>query len=155
MNHLINSVLNKIPAPIRWAIGIGLAITLAFFLWYQGTRIWNGIDNAIFAAKMSWQEKNLKQELDGAATRKQELEKTLTELAVVKKDYEDAKAEKDRLEAISNDSAKSAAQKVAEFKKLVAENPVSTPTDGITSESLCQRARAMGASEATIGALCH
>lgn len=151
-NLLINVVINWIKThPIVWAIP---AIILAIFIWYKGTQIWNGIGNLVFAAKMSWQEKNLQKELDSVPAQKQALEETLRQLAVVKKDYEDAKAEKDRLEAIFNDSSKSAAAKVAEFKKSLASGPDVTPTDGITDADLCARARAIGASPATIAAVC-
>lgn len=149
---MINSILKWLKSnPL---IAIGIVIILAILIWWFQAKLWNGIGNAIFAAKMSWQEKNLQKELDSVPAQKQALEETLRELAVVKKDYEDAKAEKDRLEAIFNDSAKSAAEKVAEFKKSLASGPDVTPTDGITDADLCARARAVGASPATIAAVC-
>lgn len=150
---MINSLLNWLKAhPVVWLVAAAL---LAFLIWYKGTQLWNGVGNAIFATKMSWQEKNLQKDLESAAAQKKELETTLTELAVAKKDYEDAKAEKDRLEAIFNDSAKSAAEKVAEFKKSLSTDPDVTPTDGITDADLCARARAIGASATTIESLCR
>jgi hypothetical protein len=75
-------------------------------------------------------------------------------LAVAKKDLEVEKAETDRLKKVFNDQAKTAAEKVAEFKKAVADDPVHTPTDNVTTEDLCARAKAIGSSAATIAALC-
>lgn len=150
----INSVLNKIPVPIRWAIGIALVVILIAFLWYKGTQVWNGIGNMWFAAKMSWQDKNVKKELDSAAEQKKVIEQTLREFADAKEELQTVKSEKDRLEKLFNDQSKTAAEKVAEFKKAVADDPVHTPTDNVTTEDLCARAKAIGSSAATISALC-
>lgn len=153
-NYMINSVLNKIPVPFRWAIGIALAGILIFFLWYKGTQLWNGIGNYFFHRQINAANAKVQKDLDLAAEQKKELEKTITELAVAKKELESVKAEKDRLESIFNDQSKTAAQKVAEFKKAVSDDPEHTPTDGITSEDLCARSKAIGASAATIAAVC-
>lgn len=144
MNYLLNTIMAKIPVPIRWAIGIALAGILIFFLWYKGTQLWNGIGNYFFHRQINAERAKVQKDLDLAAEQKKELEKTLTELAVAKKELESVKAEKDRLENIFNDQSKTAAQKVAEFKKAVSDDPEHTPTDGITDEDLCRRAKALG-----------
>lgn len=154
MNYLLNSTIGKIPSPIRWAIGIALVGIIIFFLWYKGTQVWNGIGNYFFHRQINAERAKVQKELESAAEQKKELEKTLTELAVAKSELESVKAEKDRLEKVFNDTSKSASQKVAEFKKAVADDPIATPTDGITSEDLCARSKAIGASAATVAAVC-
>lgn len=114
----------------------------------------NAAGNAIFAVKMSLQERNVQKELDSAVVQQKEIDKTLTELALAKQEKEAAKAETDRLKQVFSDQSKSAAEKVAEFKKSMADEPTHTPTDNVTTESLCERARTMGASAATVKALC-
>lgn len=104
---------------------------------------------------MSWQGRKVEAELESAAAQQKEIDKTLTEFAVAKKELEIAKAETDALKKVFNDHSKSAAEKVAEFKKAVADDPVRTPTDNVTSEDLCARAKAIGASAATIQSLCR
>lgn len=131
-----------------------VVVLLAIFIWYKGTQVWNGVGNMIFAAKMSWQGRQLKSELDSAADQKKEIDKTLTEFAVAKKELESVKAEKDRLEKVFNDQSKTAAEKVAEFNKAMADDPEHTATDNVTTESLCARAKAIGASAATVSAVC-
>jgi hypothetical protein len=153
-NYLINSVLNKIPVPVRWAIGAVLIVIVAAVLWYGASRVWNGIGNFFFAKQINAEKVRADKALADAAEKKRALEETLKELAAVKKDYADAKAEKDRLEGIFNDQSISAAKKVAAFKASLAGDPETTATDGVTNESLCRRARDMGASEPTINALC-
>ena len=136
-------------------MAIGVVIILASLIWWFQAKLWNGIGNAIFAAKMSWQEKNLQKELESAAAQQKEIDKTLTELALAKQEKEAAKAETDRLKKVFNDQSKTAAEKVAEFKKAMATEPVVTPTDGITSEDLCARSKALGASATVTAALCQ
>jgi hypothetical protein len=153
-NFLINSVLNKIPVPVRWAIGAVLIVIVAAVLWYGASRVWNGIGNFFFARQINAERVKVQKELTEAAEQKKALEETLKELAVAKKDYADAKAEKDRLEGIFNDQSISAAKKVAAFKASLADDPERTATDGISNESLCERAKAVGASAATVASLC-
>lgn len=152
MNYLINSL-------IKWLKGnpvitIAIAIVLVIIIWRFQAKLLNGFGNAIFAAKMSWQERSVQKELESAAVQQKEIDKTLTNLAVAKRELEITKAESDRLKQVFNDQSKTAAEKVAEFKKAMAAEPVTSPTDGITSEDLCARAKAIGASGATIAALC-
>lgn len=150
---MINSIL-------KWAksnpiIVVGIVVILVIFIWWFQAKLWNGIGNAIFAAKMSWQERSVEKELESAAAQQKEIDKTLTELAVAKKELEITKAESDRLKQVFYDQSKTAAEKVAEFKQAMADNPVTTPTDGITSEDLCARSKALGASAAVTATLCR
>jgi biopolymer transport protein ExbB/TolQ len=156
MNYAINSFVKwfKANALITIPLSVGLVLILGFFVWYKSAGILNALGNTWFAAKMSWQGRELKKELDSAAEQKKEIDKTLLELAQSKQELTSIKAEKDRLEKVFNDQSKTAAEKVAEFRKAVADDPVRTPTDNITTEDLCQRARALGASDATVSALC-
>lgn len=153
MNWMNNSVIKWLKGnPI---IAAGIVIILIAFIWWFQITLWNGIGNTIFAAKMTWQGRSVQKDLESAATQQKEIDKTLTDLAVAKKELEITKAESDRLKQVFNDQSKTAAEKVAEFKKAMATQPVVTPTDGITSESLCERAKAVGASAATVAALCR
>jgi hypothetical protein len=156
MNYAINSFGKwfKANALITIPLTVGLVLILGFFIWYKSAGILNAFGNTWFAAKMSWQGRQLQKELDNAAEQKKEIEQTLLDLAVAKKDLEVEKAETDRLKKVFNDQAKTAAEKVAEFKKAVADDPVHTPTDNVTTEDLCARAKAIGSSAATIAALC-
>lgn len=150
---MINSVIKWLKGnPI---IAAGIVIILIAFIWWFQAKLWNGIGNTIFAAKMSWQGRSVQKDLESAAAQQKEIDKTLTDLAVAKKELEITKAESDRLKQVFNDQSKTAAEKVAEFKKAMATQPVITSTDGITSESLCERAKAVGASAATVAALCR
>jgi hypothetical protein len=153
-NYLINAVLNKIPTPARWAIGVVLIVIVIVVVWYGASRVWNGIGNFFFARQINAERVKVQKELTEAAEQKKALEETLKELAVAKKDYADAKAEKDRLEGIFNDQSISAAKKVAAFKASLSDDPERTATDGISNESLCERAKAVGASAATVASLC-
>lgn len=150
---MINSLIKWLKSnPI---IAAGIVIILIVFIWWFQITVWNGIGNTIFAAKMTWQGRSVQKDLESAAAQQKEIDKTLTELALAKQEKEAAKAETDRLKQVFNDQSKTAAEKVAEFKKAMATQPVVTPTDGITSESLCERAKAVGASAATIQSLCR
>lgn len=145
---------------IKWAksnpiIVVGIVIILAIFIWWFQAKLWNGIGNAIFAAKMSWQERSVQKELESAAAQQREIDKTLIDLALAKQEKEAAKAETDRLKQVFYDQSKTAAEKVAEFKQAMADSPVATPTDGITSEDLCARSKALGASAAVTTTLCR
>lgn len=137
-------------------VGIVFAVTLSLvlFLWYKGAQTWNGIGNFLFHRQINAERQRVIKDLESAAEQKKVLEQTLRELAEAKKDLETVKAEKDRLEKIFNDQSKTAAEKVAEFKKAVADDPEHSPTDNITTEDLCARAKAIGSSAATIAALC-
>lgn len=104
---------------------------------------------------MSWQERSVQKELESAAAQQKEIDQTLLELALAKQEKEAAKAETDRLKQVFHDQSKTAAEKVAEFKQAMANNPVTTPTDGITSEDLCARSKALGASAAVTATLCR
>lgn len=154
MNNIINSILNKIPPVVQAGIVVVLALSLAVFVWYKGAQVWNGIGNFLFHRQINAERAKVSAELEAAAGQKKVLEQTLRDLAEAKKDLESVKAEKDRLEKIFNDQSKTAAEKVAEFKKALADDPVHTPTDNITTEDLCTRAKAIGSSAATIAALC-
>lgn len=135
-------------------LSAGVLIIFVLFLWYRGTQIWNGIGNYFFHKQINAERVKVQKDLDDAAAQKQVLEQTLKELAEVKKDYADVKAEKDRLETFFNDQSKTAAEKVTAFKASLVDDPERTSTDNVTTESLCERARAIGSSPATIAALC-
>jgi biopolymer transport protein ExbB/TolQ len=156
MNYAINSFVKwfKANALITIPLSVGLVLILGFFVWYKSAGILNALGNTWFAAKMSWQGRQLQKELDSAIEQKKEIDKTLLELAQSKQELTSVKAEKDRLEKVFNDQSKTAAEKVAEFRKAVADDPVHTPTDNVTTEDLCARAKAIGSSAATIAALC-
>jgi len=154
LNHLINSVLNKIPSSVKVIGGLAIVVIFVFFLWYKGTQLWNGIGNWLFHRQINAERVKVQQELDQAAEQKKTLELTMREFAAAKAELEMVKAEKDRLEKIFNDQSRTAAEKVAIFKAAVADDPKVTPTDNITISDLCLRARAANASAATITALC-
>jgi ABC-type transport system involved in cytochrome bd biosynthesis fused ATPase/permease subunit len=154
LNHLINSVLNKIPPPVKVIGGLAIVVILVFFLWYKGTQIWGGIGNWLFHRQINAEREKVQKELESAAEQKKALELTMREFAAAKAELEMVKAEKDRLEKIFNDQSKTASEKVAEFKKAVADDPKHTPTDNVTIGDLCARARAANASAATVAALC-
>lgn len=145
--------IKKYPA-ISLIVGIILAATLGSLIWVYGTRAWNGVGNKIFEWKIGKKQEQVNKELADAAEQKKALDQTLFELGQSKKELVTVKAEKDRLEQIFNDKSKTASEKVAAFKAAVADDPVVTPTDGVTTEDLCARAKAAGASAATISALC-
>lgn len=157
MNYAINSFGKwfKSNALITVPVSVGLVLILGLVVWYKGSQVWNGIGNYLFHRQINAEQVRVQKELEGAAEQKRALEQTLIELAAAKRDLADVKAEKDRLEKIFNDQSKTAAEKVAEFKKAVADDPVHTPTDNVTTESLCARAKAIGSSAATVAALCE
>jgi phospholipase/lecithinase/hemolysin len=157
MNNLINAVVNwvgNLPSFIKWLFLAGGAILLAIFIWYRGTLIWNGIGNWLFARQINAERLKVEKDLKDAAAQKLALEQTLKDFAAAKVELQEVKAEKDRLEKIFNDQSKTAAAKVAEFKKAVSDDPIHTPTDNVTLDDLCTRAKAAGSSAATITALC-
>ena len=135
--------------------GLALVIALTLGWWFYGSRVWNGIGNWLFHRQINAERQKVNKELAEAAETKKALEQTLLEYGQAKKELVTVKAEKDRLEQVFNDKQKSAQDKVAAFKAAVADDPVSTPTDNITTEDLCARAKAIGSSPATIAALCQ
>ncbi len=145
---------NSIPNFIKWPIIAGFVLILGFFVVFKGQQVWNGIGNKIFEWKIGKKQADVNKDLADAAKQKAVLEQSLRELKEAKEELTTAKAETDRLKGIFNDSSKSSAAKVAEFNKAIADDPVSTPTDGITINDLCQRAKDSSASPATIAALC-
>ncbi len=152
---MIGEVFNKIPKLYVWVIGIALVLFLAITIWFGGiTSAWNGIGNWLFHRQINAERLKVQKELDLAAEQKKAYEQTLLEYKQAKEELVTVKAEKDRLEEVFNDKSKTAAEKVAEFKAAVADDPVHTPTDGITTEDLCARAKAAGASPATVAAVC-
>jgi len=154
LNHLINSVLNKIPSSVKVISGLAIVVILVFFLWYKGTQIWNGIGNWLFHRQINAEREKVQKELESAAEQKKALELTMREFAAAKAELEMVKAEKDKLVKVFNDQSKTASEKVAIFKAAVADDPRVTPTDGVTISDLCQRARTANASAATVTALC-
>lgn len=153
-NYVINSALNKIPTPIRWAIGIALVAILIFFIWYKGTQGWNQIGNFFFHRQINAERAKVQKELTDAAAQKQELEKTLVEFAKAKEALAAAQKEREIREQIFNDANKTAKEKVAAYKAAMSAAPVHTDPTGVSTEDLCQRAKSIGGSQATIDALC-
>lgn len=146
---------SNLPSTVKTIIVAGLAIALGLLFWFGLlTKAWNGVGNALFHRQITAERVKVQKELDDAAEMKKALEQTLLEYGQAKKELVTVKAEKDRLEQIFNDKQKSASEKVAAFKAAVADDPVVTPTDGVTLDALCQRARSTNASAATIAALC-
>ena len=151
----IMSTIQKIPTPIKWGLGIGIIIVLGLLIWFGVlTKAWNGLGNWLFSRQINAERAKVQKDLDKAAEQKKLLEQTLLDYKQAKQDLVTVKAEKDRLEQVFNDKSKTASDKVAEFKKAVADDPVHTPTDNITNNDLCARAKAIGSSPATIAALC-
>jgi hypothetical protein len=144
----------KIPSIIKYPILIGLAILILLFIVFKGQETWNHIGNKVFEWKIGKKQEEVNKDLSDAARQKVLLEQSLKDLKQVKEELVTAKAETDRLKGIFNDSSKTSAAKVAEFKKAVSDDPVYTPTDNITTNDLCERAKSIGASAATIAALC-
>lgn len=145
---------NSIPNIVKYPILLGLAIILILFIVFKGQQAWNGIGNKIFEWKIGKKQEEVNKDLADAARQKVLLEQSLKELQQAKEELVTAKAETDRLKGIFNDSSKTSSAKVAEFKKAVSDDPVHTPTDNITTNDLCERAKVIGASPATITALC-
>lgn len=144
----------SIPAIIKWPIIVGIVVILGLFTVFKGQQVWNGIGNKIFEWKIGKKQEEVNKDLADAAKQKVVLEQSLKDLKQAKEELTAAKAETDRLKGIFNDSSKTSAAKVEEFRKAVADDPVHTPTDGITIDSLCERAKTSGSSPATIAALC-
>jgi cell division protein FtsN len=118
------------------------------------TKAWNGIGNWLFSRQINAERAKVQKELDQAAEQKKVLEQTLLDYKQAKEELVTVKAEKDRLEQVFNDKSKTASDKVAQFKAAVADDPKHTPTDNITTNDLCERAKAIGSSPATIASLC-
>lgn len=145
----------QLSSSAKWALAIGVALILGLVIWFGGvTKAWNSIGNRLFARQMNAKRAEVQKELDDAAAQKKVLEQTLLEYKQAKEELTAVKAEKDRLEKIFNDKSKAASEKVAEFKAALADDPVHTSTDNITTDDLCARAKAIGSSAATIAALC-
>jgi hypothetical protein len=157
MNYAINSFGKwfKANALITIPLTVGLVLILGFFIWYKGSQAWNDIGNYLFQRQINAERLKVQKELDNAAAQKKALEQTLQELAAAKQNYADIKAQKDELEKVFNDSSKTSAEKVAAFRASVKDDPKFTATDGITAESLCARAREIGASAATVATVCR
>lgn len=154
MNYLLNSIIAKIPTPIRWAIGIALIAIVLFFLWYKGTQLWNGIGNYFFHRQINSERAKVQKELDDAAAQKQELEKTLVEFAKAKEALAAASREREIREEIFNDKTTTAKEKLQIYQDVMSAAPVHTDPTGVTVSDLCERAKAIGSSAATIAALC-
>lgn len=147
-------MIEKIPRLYLIAGVVVLVIALTLGWWFYGTRIWNGVGNWLFHRQINAERQKVDKELAEAAEQKKVLEQTLLEYGQAKKELVMVKAEKDKLEQIFNDKSKTAQDKVAAFKAAAADNFLVTPTDGVTVDALCQRARSTNASAATISALC-
>lgn len=150
----IKAWINGLSTFTKLAVIVVVGILLVIVLWFYGARAWNGIGNWLFARRINAERQKVQKELDQAAEQKKILEQTLLDYKAAKEELVTVKAEKDRLEAIFNDKSKTASEKVAAFKTAVADDPVHTPTDNITVSDLCSRAKAIGASAATIAAVC-
>lgn len=149
---MINSILKWLKAnPI---VAIGIVIILVIFIWWFQTKLWNGTGNLIFAAKMTWQERSVQKELESAAAQQKEIDKTLLDLARSKEALAAAAKERELAEKIFNDSDKTAKEKVAAYEAMRSRVPVATDPTGADLDSLCAKARALSASQATIDGLC-
>jgi hypothetical protein len=155
VNYAINSLLNKIPRSVQFTIGAGLAILLALLIFYKGTQIWNGIGNFFFHRQINAERSKVQKELDSAAEQKKALEQTLIELAKSKEALAAASKEREIRDQIFNDKNKTAKEKVAAFEAAMQSAPVRTDPTGVSTNDLCERARSLGASQATIDALCE
>jgi F0F1-type ATP synthase membrane subunit b/b' len=151
----LKQTFDSTPSIVKWPIIVGLAIILTLFLIFRGQTMWNGIGNKIFEWKIGKKQTQVQKELDDAAKIKAELEQSYKDLKQAKEDRASAIEETDRLKGIFNDSSKTSADKVAEFKKAISDSPTHTPTDNITNNDLCERAKSIGASAETITALCQ
>lgn len=150
----ITSTLNRIPALIKWAVGIGLAIILLIAFFQFGGSFANGIGNWLFRRQINAKQAEVQKQLDDAAKQKQALEQTLLELKQTKEAYAAAKAEADAARQIFYDQSKTSSAKVAEFKEILADTPTHTDPTGVTTDDLCARAKASSASEYVTKALC-
>ena len=139
---------------IKIGVGLVLLVLIVILLWYKGTQIWNGIGNWFFHKQINAERVKVDKDLKDAAEQKKVLEQTLRDLAEAKKQTEIAKAETDRLKGIFNNESTTAAQKVAEFRKSIGSEPIHTDTDSVTLSDLCQRAKDIHSSAATLAALC-
>jgi len=145
---------NNIPAPVKWIVGTGVTVILLILLWLYATKGINGIQSFIFYKKANAEQAKINADLEKAKQQQAIIDQTLRDYKQAKADYDSVKAEKDKLEKVFNDQSKSAAEKVAAFKAALADDPVHTPTDNVTTDDLCARAKAIGSSPATITALC-
>lgn len=149
---MINSILKWLKAnPI---VAIGIVIILVIFIWWFQTKLWNGVGNAIFAAKMTWQERSVQKELESAAAQQKEIDQTLLELAKSKEALAAAAKEREIAETIFNDKTATAKEKVAAYEALRNSTPIAGDTTNADLNSLCARAIKIGASAATTAALC-
>lgn len=153
MNYLLNSVLKWLKSnPI---ITIAIVIVLAIFIWYFQTKLWNGVGNLVFAAKMSWQGRSVQKVLESAAAQQKEIDNTLLELAKSKEALAAAQREREIAEKIFDDKNSTAKEKVAAYEAAMQGAPVHTDPTGVTVSDLCTRAKAIGASAATVASLCQ
>lgn len=151
----MNYLLNSIPKPVQIGIVIVLGAVLVFFLWYKGTQLWNGIGNFFFHRQINAERVNVQKELDDAAAQKQELERTLVEFGKAKEALAAAQKEREIREQIFNDANTTAKEKVALFEAAMQSAPLHTDPSGVTVDALCERAKALGSSAATLDALCR
>lgn len=151
---MIKEYFNKIPKGLRYLLAAGAILIIIILLWFYGAKAWNGIGNHFFQKEVAKARAEIQSQLDKAAEQKKELDKALLELDQAKKDLAAASRAREEAEKVLNDKSKTASEKVAAYKAALADAPVSTPTTGITTSDLCQRAKNSGASEAVVSALC-
>lgn len=133
---------------------IASSILIVIILFFFGARAWNGVGNYFFQREVTKARAEVQQQLDQAAQQKKELERTLIELDLSKRDLEKATKAREEAEAIFNDKSKTSAQKVADYKAVLADAPIRTNPSGVTTDDLCQRAKANGADATVVNALC-
>lgn len=150
----MNDPLSRLPPTIRLIIIVAVSVLILIGVWFYGAKAWNGIGNKVFEWRTGKKLEQVEKQLKEAENQKKELEKTLLELKQAKEDLAVATKARQQAEAIFNDSSKTSAQKVEAFKDTLGEPPVRTDTTGITTDSLCERAKATGAAAAVISALC-
>lgn len=147
-------MLNSISTPVKWAVGIGLAVILALFLWLLVTKGWNGIGNYLFHRQANELNQKIKDQLAQAAEQKKVLEQTLIELARSKEELAKATKAREEAEKIFNDKSKTAAQKIAAYEASMSAAPIHTDAVNVTTADLCQRAKDIGSSQGVIDSLC-
>ena len=150
----MNDPLSRIPPTFRLIIIVAVSILIVIGVWFYGAKAWNGIGNKVFEWRTGRKLEQVEKQLREAENQKRELEKTLLELKQAKEDLAVATKARQQAEEIFNDSSKTSAEKVAAFKDALRDDPVRTDTTGITTESLCERAKAAGADAAVVSALC-
>jgi len=148
------SFLDTIPAPVKWIVGTALVVVFLIFAWLFLTRGMNAVKDFVFWRQANQKQQEVNTKLAKAEEQQKALDITLQEYAKSKEALAAAKKESEIREKIFNDNSKTASQKVAAYKDALSAAPTVTDPVGVSTDDLCQRAKAIGGSSQLIAALC-